>query len=367
VSDTPIIEARGLVVARDGSDIVHIDRFAVQEGEVHVVLGPNGAGKSTLLRALDGLEPMSGTLLYGGRPVRSERDRRQLRRATAVVFQKPYLLATTVLGNVESGLRLRGVGRDEARRRALAALDLLGVDQLADRRRKGLSGGEAQRVSIARALAGDPEVLFLDEPMAALDPPTRRGLLADLERIVAERAITVVWVTHDKEEALQVADRVTFLAKGRILQEGTAAEVLNRPATDEVADYLGVDVWLSGSVVDDPDAGSRFVADDGSSLACAGAYTGPAFACVHPEDVALSLSEPAPGSVSDRNVLPTTVVAIRPKGRLRLVELDWGSQPLQALVTQAAADHLALEVGMPVCALIKAVAVHIVPRAAPTP
>jgi len=364
VNPDPVIDARDLVVVRDGHEIVRVERFTLDPGEVHVVLGPNGAGKSTLLRALDALEPIAGELRYRGKPVRTERDRQRLRRSTAAVFQKPHLLATTVRGNVESGLRLRGASRDEARRRAAAALDLLGIAHLAERGRKGLSGGEAQRVSIARALAGDPEVLFLDEPTAALDPPTRRALLVDLERIVAEQSITVLWVTHDKEEALSVADRVTFLARGRVVQEGTSSEVFNRPATGEVADYLGVDVWLPGVVSDDPDGGSRFVTGDGHSLVCAAAHDGPAFACVHPEDVALALTEPAPGSISERNVLATTVVGIKPQGRLRLVVLEWGELSLQALVTQAAAEHLGLTVGMRVYALIKAVAVHVVPRAA---
>ena len=364
VEGPPIIEARDLVVVRGGRTILRAKRFAVRAGEVHVLLGPNGAGKSTLLRALMGLESAAGELLFEGRPVRTERDRWRLRRRTAAVLQKPHLLATTVRGNVESGLRLRGVNRSEARRRAAEAMALLGIAHLARRRREGLSGGEAQRVSIARALAGDPEVMFLDEPTAALDPPTRRALLADLERIVAERSISVLWVTHDQEEALMVADRVTFLADGRILQEGKGSDVFNRPASDEVADYLGVDVWLPGEVVDAPPEGTRFLLESGGSLACVEAQPGPAFACIHPEDVALSLSEPPAGSFSARNVLPTSVLAIRPRGRLRIVVLEWGRQPLQALVTQASADELGLTVGTPVHAVIKAVAVHVVPRMA---
>jgi tungstate transport system ATP-binding protein len=357
-----VLEARDLVVTRGSVVLVRVEHFAVDAGEVHVILGPNGAGKSALLRALNGLEPLSGTLLFRGEPVLSERDRRRLRLSTAAVFQRPLLLATTVRANVESGLRLRGVGHAEARARAAGALELMGVAHLAARRRDGLSGGEAQRVSIARALASDPELLFLDEPMAALDPPTRRGLFRDLELIVKDRALTVVWVTHDREEALMVADAATFLAAGRVVQQGTGDDVFNQPASDEVAEYLGVDVWLRGEVTDGQDGGARFVAEGGGALACADGARGPAFASVHPEDVTLSLLEPAAGATSARNVLPATIRYIRPRGRLRVVVLDWAGQRLQALVTQAAADELGLAVGMMVYAVVKAAAVHVTPR-----
>jgi molybdopterin-binding protein len=359
----PILEARDLVVMRGRKEIVRVERFAVEAGEVRVLIGPNGAGKSTLLRALNGLYPARGELRFEGVPMRSDHDRRRLRRRTAAVFQQPFLLATTVRGNVEVGLRRRGFGGDEVRERTAAALDLLGIAHLAQRRRDGLSGGEAQRVSIARALAGDPAVVFLDEPMAALDPPTRRSLRHDLEHIFAQSATTVLWVTHDRDEALGVADTVTFLAGGRVVQEGARGEVFNRPATEEVADYLGVDVWLEGEVEIGADGALRFVTPSGASLACGEGRPGPAFVCVHPEDVTLFRAEPPAGSMSARNLLRATVNEVRPRGRLRLVVMTWRGQPLQALVTRAAADDLAVAPGDLLYAAVKAVAVQIIPRA----
>ncbi len=236
--DRPIIVASDLAVRKGDREIVRVERFVAHPGEVHVLLGPNGAGKSTLLRALNGLERCSGTLEFEGAPVRSNKDRRRLRRRTAAVFQQAYLLATTVRGNVESGLRVRAVRGQELRARTQRAMDLLGVAHLADRRRSGLSGGEAQRVSVARALATDPAVLFLDEPMASLDPPTRRSLAADLQRIFAELSTAVLWVTHDTVEARAMAHRVTFIEQGQVVQQGTYAEVLANPATPVVADYV---------------------------------------------------------------------------------------------------------------------------------
>ena len=233
-----IIEGRDLGVAARGAELVHVERFAVESGEVHVVIGPNGAGKTTLLRALNGLIPASGELLFEGRPVRRGHDRLRLRRHTAAVMQVPYLLDTTVRGNVQSGLKPRGVSGDDLRRRVEETLEMLGIAHLADRRRRGLSGGEAQRVSIARALATRPAVLFLDEPMASLDPPTRRALQADLTSILRRLSTAVVWVTHDIAEVAAVADRVTFLEGGHLVQEGTVTSLREHPASPIVAEYF---------------------------------------------------------------------------------------------------------------------------------
>jgi tungstate transport system ATP-binding protein len=360
----PILEARGLTVVRGGKTLVHVDHFGLAAGEVHVLLGPNGAGKTTLMRALNGLEKADGELLFEGSPVRSGGDRLRLRRHTSAVFQQAYLLATTVRGNVESGLRIRGVHGDALRRRGDEALEMLGIAHLAERRRAGLSGGEAQRVSIARALAVDPAVVFLDEPMASLDPPTRRALLADLEAIFLRLSTAVLWVTHDTEEALAVARRVTFLAAGSVVQEGATTDVFNNPAAQVVADYLGLDVWLEGTVEVDED-GTRLVLPDGAHLVCAEAEPGPAIACIHPDDVMLFLAPPALAGTTLRNVLEATVREIRPDGRSRIVSLDWGGHRVDALLTRAACEELDVQPGQVMYAAIKASAIQLLPKGRP--
>ncbi len=357
-----IIEARDLSVVRGGKRLVHVERFALAQGEIHVLLGPNGAGKTTLMRALNGLEKADGELLFEGRPVRSGGDRLRLRRSTSAVFQQAYLLATTVRGNVESGLRIRGVHGDELRRRSDEALEMLGIAHLADRRRSGLSGGEAQRVSIARALAVDPAVVFLDEPMASLDPPTRRQLLADLEAIFRRLSTAVLWVTHDTEEALAVARRVTFLADGAVVQEGATADVFNNPAAQVVADYLGLDVWLEGTVRVDEAGAVRLVLPDGGELVCADGEPGPAIACIHPDDVMVFLARPETAGTSLRNVLEASVRGFRPAGRSRLVSMDWGSHRIDALLTRAACEELDLRPGQTVYAAVKASAIQLLPQ-----
>jgi len=362
MSGPAILEGHGLRVERGGHTLVNVERFALEQGEVRVLLGPNGAGKTTLMRALNGLEKAGGELLFGGRPVQSGADRLRLRRRTSAVFQQAYLLATTVRGNVESGLRLRGVRGDELRRRTDAALEMLAIDHLAERRRTGLSGGEAQRVSIARALAVDPDVVFLDEPMASLDPPTRRSLLADLELIFRRLSTAVLWVTHDTEEALAVADRVTFLAQGVVVQEGPTTEVFNNPASQVVADYLGLDVWLEGRVDEQADGSHVFVLPDGTTLICAETHAGPAVACIHPDDVMLFLTRPDSRGTSLRNVLDVTVREVRAAGRSRLVALDWQQHRIDALLTRAACEELEVAAGQRLFAAIKATAIQVLPR-----
>ena len=193
---------------------------------------------------------------------------------------------------------MRGRHGDELHGKATAAMEMLGIEHLAERPRTGLSGGEAQRVSIARAVAVDPSVIFLDEPMASLDPPTRRGLLADLERIFSSLSTAVVWVTHDTEEALAVADLTTFLVAGEIVQHGPTTQVFNNPATQEVADYLGLDQWFEGVIEPAGEGTSRLVLPGGAGLLCVEAPPGPAVASVHPEDVLLFLEPPVAGGTT---------------------------------------------------------------------
>lgn len=361
-SDRPLLEARDLRVVRGGRVLAAADDLRLAGGRVHVLLGANGAGKSTLLRALNGLEAADGELRFGGRPVVTAADRLALRRRTAAVFQKAYLLDTTVQGNVESGLRLRGVGRAAARRRAGEVLELLDIAGLRDRRPAHLSGGEAQRVSIARALAVDPEVLFFDEPLSSLDPPTREALVRDLSSIFDRSQMAVVWVTHDRDEALAVADVVSFLEDGRVAQSGRATDVFSRPSTTSFAAFLGLDAYLEGAVVNGADGLTRLVTPGGLELVCGDAADGPAVACLPPEDVVLFTRPPEAHSASLRNLLPGRVREVRPSGRLLLVSVAAGEIEVAALVTRAAFDDLGLSVGSSVVAAFKASAVHPIPR-----
>ena len=188
------------------------------------VVGPNGAGKSTLVQVLALLErPARGEVLFDGAPASG--NALPYRRRMAVVFQEPLLLDTTVESNVGSGLALRGVPVQEQRRRSTEWLERFGIAHLAKRSARTLSGGEAQRMSLARALVLEPEVLLLDEPFSALDQPTRAALIDDLDRVLMASRIATVFVTHDRSEALRLGDRIAVLMDGRMRQVGSPAEV----------------------------------------------------------------------------------------------------------------------------------------------
>jgi ABC-type sulfate/molybdate transport systems ATPase subunit len=231
------IGCRELRVRAHGRELLYVPELGVAAGGVLAVLGPNGAGKSTLLRALAHLggHRRSGEVLLDGRPA----GPRELRRAVAAVLQRPILRRGSVAANAAAGLRLRGVGRAEARARAEPWLAALGVAHLATQDARTLSGGEAQRVALARALAVEPRVLLLDEPFAGLDATTRVDLLADLRAVLDGLDTATVLVTHDRHEAAALADETALLVAGRVRQHGPTSEVLDRPVDPDCARLLG--------------------------------------------------------------------------------------------------------------------------------
>jgi tungstate transport system ATP-binding protein len=235
-----ILALEKIVVRYADSVILEVPSLTVERGEILALIGPNGAGKSTLLRLVGLLEyPSQGKLYFNDREVAAHNGL-AIRRRMASVFQEPLLLSASVYDNAALGLRLRGINRRAAEQRVFTWLERLGIAQLAKRRARTLSGGEAQRTSLARALVLDPEVLLLDEPFSPLDPPTRDSLLLDLQGILRETGITTILVTHAREEACFLADRIAVLIDGKIQQLGSTAEVFSRPINDLVARFLGV-------------------------------------------------------------------------------------------------------------------------------
>jgi glycine betaine/proline transport system ATP-binding protein len=217
--------------------------FSVGEGEIFVVMGLSGSGKSTLLRLLNRLvEPTSGRVLLEGRDV-IQMTRDELievrRHKMAMVFQSFALLPhLNVWENAAFGLEVAGVARDERRERALAVLERVGLRANAKSRPSELSGGMQQRVGLARALATDPRVLLMDEAFSALDPLIRTEMQDELLRLQSEQARTVVFISHDPDEALRIGDRIAIMEGGRVVQVGTAEQLLNEPADDYVRSFF---------------------------------------------------------------------------------------------------------------------------------
>jgi tungstate transport system ATP-binding protein len=341
---------------------------------VLAVIGPNGAGKSTLLRVMALLEaPTRGRVLVDGELVTGARAL-ALRRRMASAFQEPLLADATVADNVAMGLRFRGVPPAEVRARVARWLDRFGIAALAARQARTLSGGEAQRTSLARALVLEPALLLLDEPFSSLDQPTREVLLGELRRILREDARTTVLVTHDRGEALALGDRVAVMMDGRLCQVDETSAVFRAPATAAVARFVGVETIVEGAVWAVRDrltgvaVGEVIILAEQRALAEQHAEPGERVrVCVRAEDVTLTVGPArAADAASAENHLCGRLVGFHSAGAHVRVVIDCGF-PLVALSTRRAVDDLRLRDGAVVTAHFRAGAVHLLRDAAPHP
>ena len=341
-------------------------------GSVLVLFGPSGAGKTTILRQIAGLErPDAGVVSFGDevwcdtargiwRPTQARR--------IGFVFQEPTLFPhLSVRDNVRYGVRL---GSDWGQTRVRLGSDfnptpieqMLEIGHMGSRYPRALSGGEAQRVALARALAPAPRLLLLDEPFAALDAPSRLRLRRDLRALLQATGTPAILVTHDRTEALAVADTAAVVIGGRVRQSGPVDVVFGHPADADVAASLGIEAVLPGRVIASAggiievaiDAAVLHVAEREPVADGAGVY-----ACIRAEDV--TLESRGPGAASTRNHLAARVVSIASEGPIDRVSLDCGFA-LDALITRRSRDEMGLQPGAQVTAAIKATSVHLVPR-----
>lgn len=356
----PIIEIKNLEVERGGVTILNVPSFLIQEEEILSLVGPNGAGKTTLLQTLSYLlKPFQGEIFFRGKKVETNHSVLEYRRKLAMVFQDPLLFDTTVFNNVASGLKIRGMKKSEIRDRVMEQLDRFGINHLRQRSAKTLSGGEAQRTSLARAFALRPELLLLDEPFASLDPPTRDSLLEDLEHILQQTRTTAIFATHDRLEALRLSNRMAVMNEGKIFQIGSPGEVMNHPVNEWVASFVGVETILTGKVIK-KDGGTFFASVEGQEIEVVGdIHLGETVVlCIRPENVTLS-THPSQKGTSARNVFSGRIEKIISLGLYQKIQLNCGF-PLIAYVTNHSLDELLLTEGKEVRASFKATAVTVI-------
>ncbi len=329
-----------------------------------VLFGPSGSGKTTVLRCLAGLErPESGFIRFeeetwfdAGRGIFLPPQQRGI----GFLFQDYALFPhRNVAGNIAYGLR-NHLGRAERRRRVEELVRWLGLAGLEDRYPRQLSGGQQQRVALARALAPRPRLLLLDEPLSALDVPTREQLRRELRRLLSGLRLPTLLVTHDRTEALALGDYVVVLDRGRVCQSGAVQDVFTRPADLAVAHIVGVDTVEPARVVSVHDGLATLQVGKAQIVALAPeAPSVEAYLCIRAEDVILEKG-PA-GASSARNRLTARVRALDYEGPLVRVSLDCGFA-LTALVTRQACAELGLREGETVTALVKAPSIHLIAR-----
>jgi molybdate transport system ATP-binding protein len=330
----------------------------IAPGTTAALLGPNGSGKSTTVDALAGLLPIDrGHITLGGRTLDDPGQHvfvAPADRSVGVVFQRYYLFEhLTVLDNIAFGPSVSGRARREAHAVAKKWMDTLDLGELAMRRPAELSGGQAQRVALARALASAPDLLLLDEPLAALDVATRTRLRRVLSAHLGDHAGPRLLITHEPTDAFLLADRIHVLEDGRITQVGTPEEIRRRPATPYVAALAGLN-FLTGNNA----RGTVTLDAHDRVLHCADTHTdGPVVVTIHPTAVALHAEEP---HGSPRNTWSTTVSAIEPLGEITRVTLG-APLPLSVDVTPGGAQALDLHSGSAVWVSIKATEISLNP------
>ncbi len=337
--------------------------YRLQQATALVLFGPSGSGKTTVLRSIAGLEwPERGTIRFISRTWLDTRSRIRISPQERQIGYMPqeYALFPTysVVGNIAYGLD--ALSAADRKRRVEEMVDLFQLRGLEHAKPQELSGGQQQRVALARAVAPRPQLLLLDEPLSALDLPTRLQLRGELRRLLKQLALPSIIVTHDWTEALTLGDVVAVMGGGKVLQVGPPQEVFTRPSNAEVAQIVGVETVVEAHVIEQA-YGLATVRVNGTTLKGLGSdeIGSPVFVCIRAEDVVLE--QAGSGMTSARNHLVGKVREITSHGVMVHINIDCGF-PLVASVTRGAQEELRLEPGSPIVAVIKAGAVHLVPR-----
>ncbi len=354
-----MLRAENIGLRKETKTILAEVTLAVPPGEILAIVGPNGSGKSSLMQVLACLQPpTAGKVYLGGEDIYSSADPVRIRRKTAVVFQDALLCTGTVAANAAMGLTLRRIPAAEAAAQAGRWLEQFGVGHLAARSARYLSGGEAQRVSLARAFAVEPEVLFLDEPFAALDTPTRSRLLTELRAILRQQKQTTVFISHDYTEVSVLADQVTALLGGRIVQTAAPAELFARPRTAELAAFLGIENILparstGGEII--TERGLRFRSAAPVPDGVNGAV------CFRGEDVRFAAAGGRGPAEPAANACAGTIREIMPRGSKYLLLVDCG-ETITVLASQSEYWRRECAEGQQVELYLRPEFVHFIPK-----
>lgn len=355
-----LIELAGLEQRHSSRTTLRSVSLSIEEGEILAIIGPTGAGKTTLLRLIDQLDrPASGKVLFEGREV-TPRMRTTVRRQISMVLQKPVVFDASVYDNVAYPLKVRKYDRKTIPEKVNALLKTVGLDGYQKRRARTLSGGETQKVALARALITDPQVLLLDEPTANLDPVSLNSIEELILRLNRDNGMAIVVATHEMAQGQRLAHRISVMMEGELIQVGKPEDIFYAPSDIRVARFVGVDNILKGSISSN-DGGLAQIRLNSHSLEVVTDHrTGEeVHVFIRPEEITISLQPP---SSSARNTFSGQVKLLALSGPLAKVEIDCGLT-LVALITKRSAEDLGLKVGQQVHASFKATAVNVISRA----
>ena len=359
-----ILEIIGLEKKYNSGFYLKVGHLVTEENRILVMIGPNGSGKSTLIRIINLLEsPDSGSIYFNDKLITAGGvDKIMVRKEMSTVFQEPLLFNTSVYNNVLMGLEFRGKKISGSKEIFDYLIDKLKIKNLLKRNPKSLSGGEQQRVALARALILEPKLLLLDEPLANIDQLSREELRNDLFDILRATGRSTIYVTHDRNEAMIIADSIAVINEGRIEQFGLKDEVFRKPASEFIAKFVGVETLIEGVVAECKDNVCRIKIDgcknDIFAVTASADHGTKVTVAIRPEDVILYNIDMNPGTSSAMNFFMGEITEIQDLGIFKKVEMDCGFK-LVSFVTRNSIERLGLEPGKKVLSSVKASSVHV--------
>ena len=357
-----ILEIRNLKKHFTSGFSLNLDYLYVYENNIFTLIGSNGSGKSTLIYLINLLVSAdSGTIVFDGEEILNKKNNRQkIRGKMAVVFQEPILFNTSVYNNLLMGLRLRNIEISEYRDNFNFLIEKLKIKNLLSRSPKTLSGGEQQKVCLARALLLNPKILLLDEPLANIDQETREEFREDFFEILKQKGTTSFYITHDRNEAMIISDFVGVIENGAMEQIGPKEEVFRRPASERVAKFVGIETLIKGLVNNIQNNVIEISIDGGTFIYAVGESTkGKRItAAIRPEDVIIIAKREETTSLSTLNIFKGKIKEIKDTGLFKKLDIDCGFS-LTAYITDASINRLDLKIGSEIFAAVKASAIHV--------
>ncbi|MDD3520839.1 MAG: ABC transporter ATP-binding protein [Actinomycetota bacterium] len=356
-----ILEIKDLKKRFPSDFLLDIKSLSINENEIFTLIGPNGSGKSTLIYLINLLMPAdSGKIFFENEDILAKKiNKPAVRKKMGVVFQEPLLFNTSVYNNLIMGLQLRNENVEKCKKNLDFMIKKLKLKELLGRAPRTLSGGEKQKVSLARALLLNPRILLLDEPLANIDQATKDEFSETFFKILKEKGTTTLYITHDRNEAMAISDYVGVIDSGKIAQTGPKEEVFRKPVNAKVAKFVGVETLVSGIVVNSS-AGILEIKINDSKIFAVGKRNldEKITISIRPEDVMLLSDVSEPEKLSTLNIFKGITTEIKDMGLFKKVEIDCGFA-LVAYITETSAKKFNLKKGSQIYAAVKATSVHL--------